>query len=220
MCPVSVLRILLADDHALVRAGIRLLLESLSEIEVVGEAADGHEALRLVAERHPDLALVDVSMPGLNGLEMTMRAVKEHPRLRVLILSMHADEEYVRQALRAGAAGYLLKNADRSEFELAVRAVARGDTWLSPAVSKTIAAAFARDDRAPQGPFERLTPRQREILQLIAEGRSTKEIAQRLGLSVKTVETHRARLMERLGVRGVPGLVRYAISVGIIRPDS
>lgn len=219
---VSALRILLADDHALVRAGIRSLLESLPDVEVVGEAADGHEALRLMGELRPDIALMDVSMPNLNGLEAALRAARDHPHVRIVILSMHADDAYVREALRAGAAGYLLKRADRSELELAVRAVARGETWLSPAVAKTVATAFARTEQATQGrgPFDLLTPRQREILQLVAEGESTKQIAQRLRLSVKTVETHRAQIMERLGVRGVPGLVRYALRVGIVRTDS
>jgi DNA-binding NarL/FixJ family response regulator len=214
---MGALRVLIADDHALARAGLRLLLECLPDVHVVGEAGDGHEGLRLIAERRPDLALVDVSMPRLNGIEMTIRAAKAYPRLRVLVLSMHADEEYVRQALRAGAAGYLLKNADRHELELAVRAAARGDTWLSPGISRSIAAAFVRAEQPGAGPFQRLTARQREILQLIAEGHSTKDIAHHLGVSVKTVETHRAQLMERLGVRGVPGLVRYAISVGLVQ---
>jgi DNA-binding NarL/FixJ family response regulator len=161
--------------------------------------------------------LVDISMPRLNGLEATARAVREHPQTRILILSMHADEEYVRQALFVGASGYLLKNADKNELELAVRAVARGDTWLSPGVSRPVTDAYARGGSEPtRGPFERLTSRQREILQLIGEGHSTKEIAQRLGLSVKTVESHRAQLMERLDVHGVPALVRYAIRMGMV----
>ena len=216
---MSMTRILLADDHALVRAGIRALFEEIAGIEVVGEAADGHEALQMMRDLRPDVALVDISMPGLNGLDTAARAQKECPRTRVLLLSMHKDEEYVRQALLSGAAGYLLKDADRAELELAVRAVARGDTWLSPAISRMVA-AFARGDGAPKGPFELLTPRQREVLQLIAEGHSTKDIAQRLDLSVKTVDTHRALLMERLGVHGVPALVRYAIRVGIVRNES
>jgi DNA-binding NarL/FixJ family response regulator len=216
---VSALRILLADDHALVRAGIRALLESLDGVEVVGEASDGQEALRLIGEQHPDLALLDISMPRLNGLEAAARIAKEYPRTRVIVLSMHADDEYVYRAFRARAAGYLLKNADRSELELAVRAVARGDAWLSPAVSKKVIAAFSHGERI-EDPAEVLTPRQREILQLVAEGQSTKEIAQRLNLSVKTVESHRSQLMERLGIHDVPGLVRYAIRLGIVRVET
>jgi DNA-binding NarL/FixJ family response regulator len=212
------LRILLADDHALVRAGIRALLESIEGVEVVGEASDGHEALRLIGEQHPDLALVDISMPGLNGLEVTSRVVKGYPRTRVIVLSMHAHDEYVFRALRAGASGYLLKNADRRELELAVNAVAHGEAWISPAVSKRVIAAFAGGQRI-EDPADVLTPRQREILQLIAEGHSTKEIAHRLGLSVKTVESHRAQLMERLGIHDLSGLVRYAIRLGIVRVE-
>jgi DNA-binding NarL/FixJ family response regulator len=216
---VGALRILLADDHALVRAGIRVLLESLEGVEVVGEASDGHETLRLIGEQHPDLALLDISMPGLNGLEATARAAKEYPRTRVIVLSMHADDEYVYRAFRAGAAGYLLKNADRRELELAVRAVARGEVWLSPAVSKKVIAAISGGKHL-EDPVEVLTPRQREILQLVAEGHSTKEIAQRLDLSVKTVESHRSQLMERLGIHDVSGLVRYAIRLGIVRVET
>ena len=214
------IRVLLADDHALVRAGIRSLLESIDGVTVVAEAGDGYEALRLMSELRPDVAFLDISMPKLNGLETMARAAREHPRVRVVIVSMHADAQYVREALRMGAAGYLLKNSDRAELEIAVRAVARGETWLTPAVSKTVADAFARRADRPAGPYELLTPRQREVLQLIAEGESTRQIAERLQLSVKTVETHRAQLMERLGVRGVPGLVRYALQVGILRTDT
>jgi DNA-binding NarL/FixJ family response regulator len=217
---MSTVRILLADDHALVRAGFRALLQDMADVEVVGEADDGHEALRLIAELHPDVAILDISMPGLNGLEVASRATKEHPQTRLIMLSMHADEEYVRRALFAGARGYLLKNADRGELELAVRAVARGDAWLSPAVSKKVVAAYGRGSPAPKGPFELLTPRQREILQLIAEGLSTKEIAHRLAISVKTVETHRAELMRRLDIHDIAGLVRYAIRAGIVRSET
>jgi DNA-binding NarL/FixJ family response regulator len=212
---VSGLRVLLADDHALVRAGIRSLLESLPEVEIVDEATDGHEALRLLDERRPHLLLLDVSMPGLNGLEVADRAARKHPRTRVVMLSMHADREYVQRALASGAVGYILKSADRRELELAVRAVARGDTWLSPAVSKTVIAELNRREQ----PAQLLTARQREVLQLIAEGHSTREIADRLGISVKTVESHRAQLMHRVGIRNVPGLVRYAIRAGIVRAD-
>ena len=212
-------RVLVADDHGLMRAGLRALLEEIAGFEVVGEAADGYEALKIIRELRPDVALVDISMPGLNGLETAGLVARDIPRTRVLLISMHKDEEYVRQALLSGAAGYLLKDAERAELELAVRAVARGDTWFSPAVSRVVA-AFARGDAGPRVPFELLTPRQRQVLQLIAEGQSTKEIAERLQISAKTVETHRAQLIKRLGVHGVPALVRYAIRVGIVRNES
>ena len=215
------LRTLLADDHSLVRAGLRSLLEEMAGVEVVGEAADGHEALRLIGELTPDVAFLDISMPGLNGLEVAARAAREHLRTRVIILSMHIDDEYVRRALLTGAAGYLLKNSDRSELEMALRAVARGETWLAPEVSSRVVAAYARgDEPAGSGPFELLTGRQREVLQFIAEGLSTKEIAHRLNLSVKTIETHRTELMERLDIHGVAGLVRYAIRVGIVHTET
>jgi DNA-binding NarL/FixJ family response regulator len=214
------LRIVVADDHALVRAGFRALLARFLDFEVVAEAANGHDALRLLAEHAPDLALIDISMPGLNGLETTRRATKEHPGTRIVVLSMHSDEEYVRQAFASGAAGYLLKNASEGELEIALRAVARGDAWLSPGVARPVMTAFARDPAAPPGPFELLTARQREILQLIAEGHSTKDVARRLGRSVKTVETHRAQIMERLGIRSLQGLVRYAVRVGLVQSDS
>jgi len=214
---MSRLRVLIAEDHGLVRAGLRSLLERLSEVDVVGEASDGHDALQAVAELRPDIVLMDLSMPGLNGLEAAWRISRDHPATRVLVLSMHADEEYVREAVRAGAAGYLVKSADREELVMALRAVARGETWLSPAVTRAFVAGLAggvSHDRA--GPYQSLTSRQREVLQLIAEGTSTKAIADRLQLSVKTVETHRARLMERLDIHDVAGLVRYALRVGIV----
>lgn len=214
---MSTARVLLADDHALVRAGLRALLESFPGIEIVGEAANGREALRLVEVHRPDVALVNISMPELNGLEATGRAATQQGRTRFLLFSMHADEEYVRRAFELGAAGYLLKTADRNELEMAIRAVARGDSWLSPGVSRTVLDALRRGEPLAS-PFEVLTSRQREVLQLVAEGLSTKEIARRLGLSVKTVESHRAQLMLRLGVRGVPGLVRCAIRLGIVAP--
>jgi DNA-binding NarL/FixJ family response regulator len=215
---MSVIKVLLADDHALVRCGIRALLERISDVEIVGEAASGVEALRLIEQRKPDVALVNISMPELNGLETAARAIKEHPRTRIIIFSMHADEEYVRRALLLGASGYLVKTADRAELELAIRAVARGEKWLSPRVSSGVVAAFSRGDVA-SSPAASLTPRQRETLQLIAEGHSTKEIACRLGLSAKTVESHRAQLMRRLGARNVPALVRCAIRLRLVPPE-
>lgn len=218
--PERVLRLILADDHALVRAGLSALLSELPGVEVVGEAGDGREVLRLVRERKPDIALIDISMPGLNGLDVAARIAHDRPDTRVIIVSMHGDDETVRRALKAGAAGYMLKNSDRAELEMALKAVARGDTWLSPALTKRVVAALTQEPEKPAaGPFEALTPRQREVLQLVAEGHSNKEIAQRLNVALKTVETHRTELMERLGIHGVAGLVRYAIQVGLVRPE-
>lgn len=213
------LRVLLADDHALVRAGLRKLLESLPDIEVVGEADDGQAVLLLTEQLHPNLVLMDVAMPGLNGLEATTRLTKAHPQIRVLILSMHQNEDYVRQALRAGAAGYLLKDAAPAELELAIKALRRGETWLSPAVSKGVMSDYVQRLRGEAAPGEALTPRQREILQLIAEGHTTKDIARRLDISVKTVETHRTQLMKQLDLHDVAGLVRYAIRTGLVSPE-
>jgi DNA-binding NarL/FixJ family response regulator len=216
-------RILLADDHALVRAGIRAILRDIPNLQVIGEAGDGHDALKKIESFKPDIALVDVAMPGLNGLDIAARVAKEFPATRVIILSMHKTEEYVLQALRVGASGYVLKDANADELEFAIRAVWRGESYLSPAVSKSVIDDYMRrltggpfkTDPSP-GPFETLTPRQREILQLIAEGHTTQEIANKLTISVKTVETHRAQLMDRLGIHEIAGLVRYAIRTGII----
>jgi DNA-binding NarL/FixJ family response regulator len=215
---MSVIRVVLADDHALMRAGIRALLREMAGIDVVGEAEDGVHALRLMQEVRPDVALVDISMPRLNGLEVVARASKDLPHIRIVILSMHAFEEYVHRALLVGAAGYLLKNAEKGELEQALRTVARGQTWLSPAISKSVVSAIAKGER-PRGPFEVLSPRQREILQLIAEGQSTKEIGYRLTLSAKTVETHRRLLMERLGIHDVAGLARFAVRAGLVSAE-
>ena len=216
MMPV---RVLLADDHTLVRAGLRKLLESVPDLEVVGEASDGLALIALVAKLQPDLVLMDIAMPGLNGLDATARVMKEWPATRVLILSMHQNEEYVRQALRYGAAGYLLKDAAPMELDLALKAVLRGDTYLSPAVSKGVLSDYIERLRGDAQIGELLTPRQREVLQLIAEGQSTKEIARRLELSVKTVDTHRSQLMQQLNIHEVAGLVRYAIRAGLVSTD-
>ena len=213
------IRVMLADDHALFRAGIRSLLEAIEGVEIVGEARSGHEALSMVAERKPDVVLLDVALPELNGIEVAER-LRDTPGTRVLILSMFANEEYVLRSLRAGAAGYLLKDSTVVELEAALRSVADGGSYLSPAVSGHVLAAYVRrvgEDAVPAEPT--LTPRQREVLQLIAEGHATKDIASRLNLSAKTVETHRAQLMERLGIHDVAGLVRYAIRAGIISAD-
>jgi DNA-binding NarL/FixJ family response regulator len=214
------LKILLADNHTLVRAGIRALLEQIPDVTVVAEAGDGREALKLVELHRPNLVLMDITMPVMNGLESTGRIVKEFPPTRVVMLSVHNDEEYVLQSLRAGAVGYLLKDAGRAELEIAVAAVRRNETYLSPAVSRHVVGDYVRrTGGGGEGRLETLTPRQREILQLIAEGKSTKEIASILDVSVKTVETHRAQLMERLDIHDVAGLVRYAIRNGIVTAD-
>jgi DNA-binding NarL/FixJ family response regulator len=214
------MRILLVDNHTLVRAGIRSLLEVLPGVDIVGEAADGREALALIKERNPDIVFMDIAMEGMNGLEATRRAVKSFPRVRVIILSIHSNEEYVSQALRAGASGYMLKDAAPSELEIAINAVATGATYLSPAVSRQVVDDYLRrvsDEETT--PVEMLTPRQREVLQLVAEGCSTKEVAQKLDLGIKTVETHRTQLMERLDIHDVAGLVRYAIRHGLVNSD-
>jgi DNA-binding NarL/FixJ family response regulator len=217
---VNPTRVLLADDHTLVRAGLRKLLESMPQVTVVGEADDGLALLALAAQLRPDLVLMDIAMAGLNGLEATARLLKAQPGIRVLILSMHQNEEYVRQALRNGAMAYLLKDAAPVELELAIQAVQRGETYLSPAVSRGVLSDYVERLRGDPVPAVLLTPRQREVLQLVAEGHSTKEIARRLDLSVKTVDTHRSQLMKQLDIHEVAGLVRYALRSGLISSDS
>jgi DNA-binding NarL/FixJ family response regulator len=212
------IRVILADDHSLVRAGIRSLLGAMADVQVIGEASSGEEALELAAREHPDVVLMDIAMRGITGLEAAARMREAHPGVRVLILSMHSGEEYVLQALRAGAAGYLLKDAATGELELALRSVMRGESWLSPAVSRQVVEGYVQRAGADATP-DVLTARQREVLRLVAGGKSTKEIAFFLNLSVKTVETHRAQIMERLGIRDVPGLVRYALRTGLVPPD-
>ena len=213
------IRIVLADDHALVRAGIRTLCESLDGVTVVAEAADGNQVLEMVKAHQPDLVLMDIAMKTLNGLEATAQMTREFPRARVIILSMHAAEDYVQQALKAGAAGYLLKDAAVPELETAITAVLRGEVYLSPQISRLVVQSYMRHAGAVEGPLGVLTPRQREILQLIAEGHSTKDIGFRLDLSVKTVDTHRAQTMERLDIHDIAGLVRFAIRVGLVSAD-
>jgi DNA-binding NarL/FixJ family response regulator len=214
------IRVVLADDHTLVRAGLRGLLEGIQGVEVIGEAEDGHEAVHMVSELQPDVALLDVGMPGLNGLDAAAQVLRSEPRVRVLILSMHNAEEYVLRALRAGCAGYLLKRSAVSELEIAVRAVARGETYLSPSVSKQVVDDYVGRTGGQADPLDALTPRQREILQLVAEGHTSKEIAERLRLSFKTIEAHRAQIMERLGLGDVTALVRFAVRVGLITPEA
>jgi DNA-binding NarL/FixJ family response regulator len=216
---MSTLRVVLADDHALVRAGLRALLERLPGVSVVGEADNGREALELARTMRPDLVLLDVSMAGMGGLEALPRFVKECPTVKVLIVSAHPNEEYVLRALRGGAAGYLIKDAAAEELGLAIKAVAGGQTYLSPSVSRTVVEGYLRRSAGEEGPLEQLTARQREVLQLLAEGRTTKEIASLLGISSKTAESHRSQIMDRLGIRDLAGLVRYAIRTGLISAD-
>ncbi len=210
------IRIILADDHTLFRAGLRVLLERLPGFQVVAEASDGREALVLVGAYLPRVLVMDISMPGMNGLEAARRIREEFPEVHVILLSMHADEQYIGQALRAGAAGYLLKDSVPAELEMAIWAVGRGESYLSPAVSRHVVAAYRDAAGAVPSLLEGLTPRQREVLQLVAEGKTSKEIARALGIGARTAETHRAQLMNRLGIHDVAGLVRFAARAGLV----
>ncbi|MEY2485303.1 MAG: hypothetical protein QOH39_951 [Verrucomicrobiota bacterium] len=216
---MNVIRLLLADDHALVRAGIRALIEKIPNVEVVGEASTGREALELVKSTLPNLVLMDIAMAELGGLEALPRITKDFPSVRVIILSAHANEEYVIRALRSGAAGYMLKDAATAELQLAIDSVAQDKIYLSPSISRTVIDSYLERVGAPLSPLEQLTPRQREILQLLAEGKNTKEVASNLDISVKTVESHRLQLMERLNIHDVPGLVRYAVRSGLVSAE-
>jgi RNA polymerase sigma factor (sigma-70 family) len=215
------IRVLLADDHDLVRAGIRVLLQHSHGIEVVAEASDGREALRLIGTHQPDVVLMDIIMPEMNGLEVVTRIRDEFPHVHAIVLSMHTSERYVLQAVRVGVAGYLLKGARAAELEQAITTVAGGGTYFSPAVFKHFDNGIhaSNNEVAIADPLEHLTPRQREILQLVVEGNTTREIANKLDISTKTVEMHRAQLMDRLGIYDIPGLVRFAIRNGIISAD-
>jgi DNA-binding NarL/FixJ family response regulator len=216
---MTTVKVLLADDHVLVRAGLRALLERLPGIEIVGEADDGREAIRLVKALNPHIVLMDISMPGLNGLEAVDRLRTEYPDVIVIILSASANEEFVTQALRSGASGYLIKGGSPSELEVAIKAVMKGETYLSPAVSKQVIRDYLGRVTHRSDLFELLTQRQREILQLIGEGHSTKDIANILKLSAKTVERHRTELMDRLDIHDVAGLTRCAIKNKIVSID-
>jgi DNA-binding NarL/FixJ family response regulator len=204
-------RVVLADDHRLVRAGLRALLDATPQVEVVAEAADGEEAMQLIAEHQPDVALIDIAMPKLSGLAVLHQVTAAKLPTKILLLSMYDNDEYVAEAVRAGAGGYLVKDAAVEELALALDALERGDVYLSPAISRKLAQAFS-GGRATPG----LTGRQTEILRMIARGQSSKEIARDLGLSVKTVETHRTQIMDRLEIRDLAGLVRYAVRTGLV----
>jgi DNA-binding NarL/FixJ family response regulator len=220
MNAMPAIRILLVDDHKLFRAGIRSLLQTVGDFAVVAVAGEGREALRLIEAHRPNVVLMDIMMPGLNGLDATARVAHTWPATRVIMLSMNADEDSVLQTLRAGAAGYLVKTAEPAELELAIRAVVRGETFLSSAISQHVVAACLGRLNKEQSSLERLTPRRREVLQLIAEGHTTKEIAKALGISPKTAETYRGELMKELDIHNIASLTRYAIRMGVVALDA
>ena len=207
---------MLSDQHALVRAGLRALLERIDEVKVVAEGAGGQQTLELIKEFNPNILLLDITMPGFSGLELLKEIVDQFPRVRVILLTLHDNEEYAALALRAGAAGFISKRAASNELELAIKAVARGEDYLATEISKKATLKYLKG--AVSGPAV-LTARQREVLKMIAEGHATKEIARRLNISVKTVETHRAQTMDRLKIYDVVGLVRYAIRIGLVEID-
>lgn len=210
------IRVLLVDDHALIRAGIRALLEKVDRVEVVGEAGDGRQALDLIESLQPDVVLLDLTMPGLGGFDVLKDTSDRFPAVRVIVLTAHEEEEYAFQALRSGAAGYLPKSAASAELSLAIEHVMGGRKYLSPSVEQRATAEPGGEGRAAQKTLAELTPRQREVLTLIAEGYSTKDIANTLDISVKTVESHRLQLMERLNIHDIASLVRYAIKMGLV----
>jgi DNA-binding NarL/FixJ family response regulator len=213
-------RIMLADDQQLVRAGFRALLKKIPAVEVVAEAADGREALVLFKKHRPDIVFIDIAMPKLNGLEAIARMTKDFPNARVIVLSAYANHEYVVQAMQAGARGYLTKEDAVSELRAAIKGVTEGDLYFSPHISRHLTAGDLEKVGVRYDPLSKLTTRQREILQLIAEGNNTKEIASLLKVSVKTVEAHRAQLMQRLGINDIPSLVRQAMRSGLVPPEA
>jgi len=212
-------RVLLAEDHTIVRKGLRSLLDKETGIKVVGEAEDGREAIAKAEELHPDVVVMDIAMPELNGLEATRQIKKRFPDMKIIILTMHTNEEYVLQTLKAGASGYLVKKAAPAELISAINAINKGNSFLSPSISRMVIDEYIRRSKkiseGEEG-FEQLTVREREVLQLIAEGRKTREIAELLYISIKTVETHRAHIMDKLDIHSTAELTRYAIRKGII----
>lgn len=211
--------VLLAEDHTIVRKGLRSLLDREISIEVVGEAEDGREAIRKAEELLPDVVVMDIAMPGLNGLEATRRLKKRFPAMKIIILTVHANEEYVLQSLRAGASGYLVKKAAPIDLISAIRAVYHGESFLSPSISRTVIDEYLRQDEKlleREDDFTKLTEREKEVLQMVAEGRTSREIADLLFISIKTVETHRANIKEKLNIRTTAELAQYAIEKGMI----
>jgi DNA-binding NarL/FixJ family response regulator len=207
------IRILLADDHAVVRQGFRMILSAHADLEIVGEAGNGREAIELSATLRPDVVVMDVAMPELNGIEATRRLTAENPHIRVVALSMHKDSVYVREILRAGARGYLLKDSVAEDLVAAVRSVAAGEGYLSPAISNAVLDDYRKH---VTNPIDLLSSREREVLQMLAEGKTNKEIAVTLNLSVYTVDAHRGRIMEKLNVHSINELVRFAVRNGLV----
>jgi len=216
---MSPIRIVLADDHTILRNGLRAVLERHPEFAVVGEASNGREAVEVVAKERPDVVLLDIAMPMLNGIEAARRIAAEYPKTAVMILSMHSDEAYILKALRVGARAYLLKDSAETDLVHAIRAVSSGKAFFSPAVSKVLADDYLRQvqQQGIEDRYELLTGRERELLQLIAELKSTKDIAALLGVSPHTIDTHRANLMQKLNVHSIPELILYAVRKGVIR---
>jgi two-component system response regulator NreC len=212
------IKVVLADDHTIVRKGLRSLLDAEVDMDVIGEAGDGKEAIELVGQLKPHIVVMDIGMPVLNGLEATRRIIKKHPDTKVLILTMHTNEEYVFEILQAGASGYIIKKAAPTELVAAIRAVKQGESFLSPSISKKVIEEYLQraGEEKREDAFDLLTDREREVLQLIAEGLSTREIAEKLFISTKTVETHRMHVMEKLDLHGTADLTRYAIRKGIV----
>jgi two-component system, NarL family, response regulator NreC len=215
---VSLVRILIADDHPFMRTGLRHVLEEHPEFRIIGEASDGREAVQIAQKEKPEIAILDVGMPNLNGIEAARQICDSVPSTAIIVLSMHSDESYVLRALKAGARAYLLKQSAEADLIGAVKAVSQGKSFFSPAISQMMLEDYMRQirDRDVEDTYELLTPREREILQMIAEGKSNKDVANQLNLSVYTVETHRANLMEKLGLHTVPELILYAVRKGVI----
>jgi DNA-binding NarL/FixJ family response regulator len=216
MTPQKRIRILLADDHTVLRAGLRALLAGQCDLEVIGEASDGAEAIRLAQTLHPDVVVMDIGMPGVNGIDATARIKRELPGVKVLILSMHDDQGYLRQVLRVGASGYVLKRAADTELLAAIRAAARGEVFLDPAMAKALVEEVVQPSRSSAAEPV-LSDREREVLRLLAYGHTNQQVADRLCIGVKSVETYKARLMEKLGLKGRAELVRYALQHGILK---
>lgn len=216
---MSQIRIVLADDHTIIRSGLRLLLEQQPDFKVVAEASDGRQAVQLVSKHHPNVVILDIGMPELNGIEATRQIVAQDPHPDVVILSMHSDESYVLRALKAGARAYILKNAAEADLIRAVQAVSEGKSFFSPVISKMLLEDYVRQvrEKEVEDSYDLLTPREREILQLIAEGKTNKEMATILGLSPHTIETHRGNILEKLNLHSVPELILYAVRKGIIQ---